>query len=387
MRCCAVARTSPRGVGCSRRRMRDHVAAVVGLPPPELVPGLSSAQLRSGSAREPGHAGQRSAGRAGRRPAEGRRGRARRWTGPARRPSARAGAPSANRGRSRVSRATMRDAVGVQPEQPRGRPGELPSSSSRSAAATRPLGRQPRRGVAAGPVDHEPRQRHPLLVEPLDEVRRLAQRVRLRGGDDQERRTVGLEQLRRSSGRAAGSRRTGCRRRPTNVCTSRSTCAPSDLGQRVRHHAQPGRHQPGRAAGRGQQQPDEPAVEERREPLGCVEEVQRRPRRRRVDDDQVPAAGARARRRAAGRASPSPCTPGCRRTSSTARRRTGWPGSARPSPGWPGSRPPRRRCASCRASSRRASRPPPRRRRAPAGGRCRASRCPSTAPAGGPGRW
>ena len=40
----------------------------------------------------------------------------------------------------------------------------------------------------------------------------------------------------------------------------------------------------------------------------------------------------------AGRASPSPCTPACPRTSSRRRCRRGCPGSARPSPGWPGSR-------------------------------------------------
>ena len=46
-----------------------------------------------------------------------------------------------------------------------------------------------------------------------------------------------------------------------------------------------------------------------------------------------------------------------RERAETARRRTGWPGSARPSRGWPGSRRPRRRCASCRASSRRGEPP------------------------------
>jgi hypothetical protein len=50
--------------------------------------------------------------------------------------------------------------------------------------------------------------------------------------------------------------------------------------------------QPGPPAelGRRRDEPDEPPVEERPEPLGRVEEVQRRPRRRRVDDDEVPGA-------------------------------------------------------------------------------------------------
>ena len=139
----------------------------------------------------------------------------------------------------------------------------------------------------------------------------------------------------------------------TNVCMSRSTCAPRILVSALVTSPSPAVISRAGPLGRRQQQPDEPAVEEAGEPLGGVEEVQRDARRRGVDDDQVPAAGAAGVLVRAGRASPSPCTPGCPRTSSTAPRRTGWPGSARPSPGWPGSRPPRRRCASCPASSRR----------------------------------
>ena len=48
------------------------------------------------------------------------------------------------------------------------------------------------------------------------------------------------------------------------------------LGQRTGDQAEPGGHQPRRALGRGEHQPDEAAVEEAREPLGGVEEVQRR---------------------------------------------------------------------------------------------------------------
>ena len=243
------------------------------------------------------------------------------------------------------------------------------------------------RGAGAGPVDHQPGQRHPVLAEPLDEVRRLAQRVRLRRGDDEERRAVGLEQLERllrALPEAAEERVEGGHE---GLHVAQHLRA-EDLGQRVGDQAEPGGHQPGRPARRGEQQPDEPAVEEAREPLGRVEEVERRARGRGVDDDQVVAAVAPGVARGSGPASPSPCTPGCPRTSSTARRRRGSPGSAAPSRGWPGSPPPRRRCASCRASSRRA-RPPCAvvDADAPGAGCCRAPRCPSTARGGAPGRW
>ena len=50
-------------------------------------------------------------------------------------------------------------------------------------------------GHAGGlhPVEHQPGERHRLGLEPLDEVRRLAQRVALGRGHDDERRVVGLE--------------------------------------------------------------------------------------------------------------------------------------------------------------------------------------------------
>ena len=134
------------------------------------------------------------------------------------------------------------------------------------------------------------------------------------------------------------------------------------------------------------EQPDQPTVEEAREPLRGVEEVQRGARGRGVDHDQVVAAvgqrlpvqlaqllhrhvllraGERARQRDVERV--------LQDLLGLLRR-------------WPATRPPRRRCASCRASSRRATRPRPRRRTTPAAGCCRAARCPSTARADGPGR-
>jgi hypothetical protein len=53
-------------------------------------------------------------------------------------------------------------------------------------------------------------QRHAVLAEALDEVRRLAQRVGLRRRDDDEGRPVGLEQPESLLRRARGSRRTAC---------------------------------------------------------------------------------------------------------------------------------------------------------------------------------
>ena len=113
--------------------------------------------------------------------------------------------------------------------------------------------------------------------------------------------------------------------------------APDDLAQAAA--ARPGR--------RGEQ-PDHAAVEEGRHALRGVEEVQRRARRRGVDDDQVPLR----RWPRAGRASPSPCTPACRRTTWRWSGRRGWPGSSRRGPGWRGPAPSRRRCGACPASSR-----------------------------------
>ena len=45
------------------------------------------------------------------------------------------------------------------------------------------------------PVEDEPGERHALGGQPIDEVRRLAQRVGLRRRDDEERRSRSLEQL------------------------------------------------------------------------------------------------------------------------------------------------------------------------------------------------
>ena len=145
----------------------------------------------------------------------------------------------------------------------------------------------------------------------------------------------------------------------TKVCMSLSTVAPRILVSALVIMPIPADISFGRAAGRRQQQPDEPAVEEAGEPLRCVEEVERRPRRRGVDHDQVVGAGLDRVAVELAELLHRHVLLRARRTSSTARCRRGSPGSAWPSPGWPGSPPPRRRCASCRASSRRGCRVPP----------------------------
>ena len=70
--------------------------------------------------------------------------------------------------------------------------------------------------------------------------------------------------------------------------------AAEHLVHRRGHQVEPDAHQPQRSPGRRQQQPEEAAVEQRAQVLGRVEEVQRRPGRRGVHDDQVPATLARA---------------------------------------------------------------------------------------------
>ncbi len=89
---------------------------------------------------------------------------------------------------------------------------------------------------------------------------------------------------------------------------------------------------------------------------GASRKSKRRAGRRGVDDDQVPPATSAEPLRAAARASPSPCTPGCPRTSWTAPGRRGSPVSAETCLGPRGTPRPRRTSASCRASSRRGCR-------------------------------
>ena len=112
------------------------------------------------------------------------------------------------------------------------------------------------------------------------------------------------------------------------------------------------------APGRRHEHAVEPVVEEAGEAAGGVEEVEGVARGRRVDDDQVEVA----RPRAARRASPSPCTPGCPTARWRCCGRSGCRGSrsACCRVGGVLASPARRRSSWCRASAptaRRASRP------------------------------
>ena len=119
----------------------------------------------------------------------------------------------------------------------------------------------------------------------------------------------------------------------TNCDRSCSTDAPMILVMAPVKTLNPTRHdlEVGLAAGlRGcQQDLDQPAVEEGRQPLGRVEEVQRRPGRRRVDDDQVVVAGRLELPELLHRHVLLRPGEGAR----TALGRRGWRGSPRPSPG------------------------------------------------------
>ena len=78
-----------------------------------------------------------------------------------------------------------------------------PPSASASAAASARSADSARGAAVVHPVEHQPGQRHLLRGQPLDEVRRLAQRVPLRRRDHQERRPRRLQQLVRRVGALA----------------------------------------------------------------------------------------------------------------------------------------------------------------------------------------
>jgi hypothetical protein len=130
-------------------------------------------------------------------------------------------------------------------------------------------------------------------IEALDEVRRLAQRVRFRRGHHQERRAGRLQQPVGPFGTLAEATEHGVKRADERLRVLEHLRA-QDLGQRAGHHGEPGvqhlhvRH-PG--PGRDGQQPDQPAIEEPAEPLRRVEEVQRRPAGRGIHHDEVPLVG------------------------------------------------------------------------------------------------
>ena len=114
------------------------------------------------------------------------------------------------------------------------------------------------------------------------------------------------------------------------VCRSVSRPTAEDLVQRARDQVEAHADQPERSAGAGQQHLEEAAVEQR----GRGARARPGSPARSGPAECRPRSGPRSRspppRRAADRASPSPCTPACRRTGTTAPRRTGSPGSTRP---------------------------------------------------------
>ena len=149
------------------------------------------------------------------------------------------------------------------------------------------------RDLQVGPVDavhHQAGQRHALFGQPVDEVGRLAEGVALR----RWRRPGTSSAPRPAAGR---SRLARCRKPPkiaskaaTKVCRSVSSWPPRTFFSARRDQVEAHADQPERSAGAGQQHPQEAAVQQRAEVLGRVQEVQRRPGRRGVDHDQVPAA-------------------------------------------------------------------------------------------------
>ena len=154
----------------------------------------------------------------------------------------------------------------------------------------RPLGRQRGAGGAVHAVDDQSGQRHRLLLEPLDEVAGLPQGVALRCGDDDESGAGGLEQVvggLRPLPEPAEHRL----ERADELRHVLEHLRTDDLGDDAGEEVEPGADDPevGLAAGLrgGEQDADHAPVEERREPLRGVEEVQGRARRRGVHDDQV----------------------------------------------------------------------------------------------------
>ena len=108
-------------------------------------------------------------------------------------------------------------------------------------------------GAADGlrPVDDQARQRHVVVGEPLDEVRRLAQRVRLGCRDHDEGRAVGLEQRERLVRPLAEAAEEGVEGRDEGLHVAQHL-RPEHLGQRVGHdrEARPSSAWPDRGPGR-----------------------------------------------------------------------------------------------------------------------------------------
>ena len=153
------------------------------------------------------------------------------------------------------------------------------------------LGGQARRAASMHPVEHDRRQRHLLGRQPLHEVGRLTEGVALRRGDDHERGARLLQQAVGVLRAFAEAAEHGLQRRDEQAEVLQRLTA-EHAGEHAREHVEPDREHlhvsaPARLRGR-EQHPDHAAVEKAAQPLGRVEEVERRPARRRVDHDEIP---------------------------------------------------------------------------------------------------
>ena len=142
-------------------------------------------------------------------------------------------------------------------------------------------------------VEDQPGERHAVLVEPIDEVGGLAQRIALGGGDHHERRTRILEQGVRGL-RALAEPAEHRVDRADERGQIREQLRAEDLGEHAGEEAESRTEQlaeasPGTSCRSGEDL-DEASVEEGAQAVGSIEEVQRRARGGRVDHDEVPGA-------------------------------------------------------------------------------------------------
>ena len=190
-------------------------------------------------------------------------------------------------------------------------------------------GRVARTEVRVHPVHDRARRREAVLAEPLGEVLRLLHRVAARRRDEHERGRSGTPSSSITSLRpVAEPLLHALRTRWKNATTSSTTSAPTtrEIVRRNACAAHRRRAAPVRVGTISE--PEDAVVEQAGEPARRVEEVERVPGGRRVDDDEVePALLVQLVA-----ASPSPCTPAC----PTARRRccgrSGSRGCAAPAP-------------------------------------------------------
>jgi hypothetical protein len=115
--------------------------------------------------------------------------------------------------------------------------------------------------AGAHPVEHQAGQRHGLLVEPFHEVRRLAQSIRLRSRNDEERRLPVLQQRERTLRALAKAAEEGVEGGDERLHVAEHL-SPQDAVEGAGDDAKPDGEEPGRAAGGCEQQPDQPPVEQ-----------------------------------------------------------------------------------------------------------------------------